>query len=380
MIDDATRTMAAREAAWDPLRERRVLGRVEAELDRQRHRTVGRRRVVLAAVALAALLIAVLSWPVRDGAEGVTALVPDAPVESTPMVALAEPPAIPELSRAAIALGDGSIATLHDGARIGLRTSSATAIEIEQSVGRVHYEVRPGLPRSFAVVAADIRVVVVGTAFWVTREADAVRVTVEHGRVEIHRSAPPRPDATTGALAAEAPSVRVAELGAGDELRVGLGSVVVEPTAAATSPARPPRTPTASPRPRKVTATRRDVATLLGVADAARGRGDLIAAAAVLREIVEAHDEDPRAYGSAFQLGKVERARGRHADAARAFAAAARHSPAGALTDDARAEAAVSWFDAGDTDAAARAAADYLTRHPDGVHAARVERMLARIP
>jgi transmembrane sensor len=359
MIDDAVRAMAEREAAWDPLRERRVLARVEAELDRRGAQRGARRWLPAAMVAVAAILVAVLAWPRSEVASGQAILGGLASaIEPLPTIEAGSLPAIPTMPAGAIALGDGSIATLHDGARIGLRVQTTEEIRIEQSLGRVHYEVRPGLPRTFVVEADDVRVVVVGTAFWVTREPDSVRVTVEHGRVRVQRDG----DET---------DVVIAELGAGDELRVG--------TAPAPTPAVRPARPVAKLRAKPVVEGP-SVDELLAQADAARARSELAAAATALREVVEHHGDDPRAYGSAFQLGKVERSRGRHAAAARAFAGAAKRSPAGALTEDARAESAISWFDAGLYTEARDAGEDYLARHPDGTHAARVQRMLQRLP
>ena len=361
MIDDAVRAMAEREAAWDPLRERRVLGRIEGELDR---RAASRpRRWIAAGVAAAAAVAMVAMWPQSEPAAdtmGLAAIVEPAPAASWP--------AIPSMPAAAVALADGSTATLHDGARIELGAPAGDDILIEQSVGRVHYDVRSGLPRTFTVVADDVQVVVLGTAFWVTRDDASVRVTVEHGRVAVMRTADDE--------GPEPVAVLVAELGAGDELRVGVDEPPATVAAVSTKP-REIKSPRKSPT---ATDDRRSVDELLAVVDDARGRADLAAAAAALREIVDHHRDDPRAYGSAFQLGKIERSRGRHAAAARAFAGAAKRSPSGALSEDARAEAAISWFDAGDHDAARRAGEDYLARHPAGTHEARLQRMLQRIP
>lgn len=362
MIDDAVRAMAEREAAWDPLRERRVLGRVEAELDRRAASRPRRWIAAGVAVAAAAAVAMVVMWPQSEPAADtmdLAAIVEPAPEASWP--------AIPSMPAAAIALADGSTATLHDGARIELGAPTGDDIVIEQSVGRVHYDVRSGLPRTFTVVADDVQVVVLGTAFWVTRDDASVRVTVEHGRVAVMRTADDDGSEPTALL--------VAELGAGDELRIGVDE---PPATVAIAPTKP--RDIKSPRKPIAADDRRSVDELLAVVDDARGRGDLAAAAAALREIVDHHREDPRAYGSAFQLGKVERSRGRHAAAARAFASAAKRSPSGALSEDARAEAAISWFDAGDHDAARRAGEDYLARHPAGTHEARVQRMLQRLP
>lgn len=368
MNDDAVAGLHAHEVAWDPLRERRVLGRIEAELDRRADARPRKRWIAVIAATTTAVAAAALLWTFSD--------TPGDGGDTSSLVAAFEPPvpapspvpAIPTM--AAVALGDGSIATLHDGAKIELRPHSENEVRLAQATGRVHYDVRRGLDRTFIVEAGEVRVTVLGTAFWVTHEPDAVRVTVEHGKVRVDR--------VTAGATAEA----IAELGPGDELRVG-----TEPTAAVgdgepaveilDDPA--PREPAS--KPRKPSATpQRSIDELLDVADAARARGDLEAAATALREVVSQHGEDPRAYATGFSLAKVERARGRHGAAARAFVAVARRSPNGALTEDARAESAIAYFDAGEHDAARTAGNDYLTRHPGGAHAGRIERMLQRLP
>lgn len=387
MNDDAIAGMQAHEVSWDPLRERRVLSRIEAELDRRAQTRPRRRRAITAVVAtITAVAAAMLLWTFLGGTQGDLA-------SGSPMAAFEPPvpgpspmPAIPTLPAAAVALGDGSIATLHDGAKIEVLHQADDEVRLAQATGRVQYDVRRGLDRVFIVEAGEVRVTVLGTAFWVTHEPDAVRVTVEHGKVRVDRII--RIMGTTGSNGAE-PSVEpIAELGAGDELRIGSEPRTVVAAAKAPAEGEPmveiledpaPREPAS--KPRKPTAVpQRSVDELLDVSDAARARGDLEAAAAALREVVTQHRDDPRAYATGFSLAKVERARGRHAAAARAFAAVARRSPRGALTEDARAEAAIAYFDAGEHDAAREAGDDYLARHPGGTHAGRIERMLQRLP
>ncbi|MBX7084289.1 MAG: FecR family protein, partial [Nannocystaceae bacterium] len=279
---------------------------------------------------------------------------------------LEPPPSIPVAPAPALALLDGSIATLHDGARLELRAQTQAEIRIEQLSGRVHYEVRPGLPRRFVVEAGTVDVTVVGTAFWVTHEPDAVRVTVEHGRVRVARDGE-----TTAAM-----------LGAGDELRLESSATTattteiarVEPVRSGGRSRSKLRAPTL-PEP-VATAS---IDTLLQQADEAMLRGDRAAAAEALRAVLRDFGDDPRAYGSAFQLGKLERARGRHRAAAQAFLTAARKSPLGALTEDARADAAIELSEAGDAAAAREAGEDYLAQYPSGAHRSRIERMLAQL-
>ncbi len=377
-VERALDELRAREPAWDLLRERRALARIEAALDAAPRRDAaprGWRPAMVAAVAAVAAAVWLLLW-LRPAATAETE--PDAGTALAaefapePVVLPIATPSIPSVTAPTLALADGSIATLHDGARVELAMQSTTAIRVQQSSGRVHYEVRPGLPRTFVVEADGVEVTVVGTAFWITREPAAVRVTVEHGHVRVAR---------TGAA-------EVADLHAGDELRLELAIT----TAAVASVDLPPvarvdrSRRAAKPAPAPVPPTSPEVApapgvdALLATADAALARGDRAAAAAALDAIVREHGDDPHAYGAAFQLGKIERARGRHRAAAAAFLAATRKSPGGALSEDARAEAALELFEAGDLERARAAAADYLAHHPGGVHVARVEAMRAQLP
>lgn len=384
VLERALAELRAREPAWDPLRERRAFARIEAALDDRATATTdgaaapGRRRAVLAGVAAIAAALWLVLWlrpwsTTASEQDAAPVLRVDASPE--PVVLPIATPSIPTVTAPTLALADGSIATLHDGAQVQVAVQSAAEIRVQQSSGRVHYEVRPGLPRTFVVAADGVEVTVVGTAFWVTREAAAVRVTVEHGHVRVARG----------------DSDGVADLHAGDELRLELGedptpaAAIEPPSVGRTERARrvgkpattPPATTPASPA---MVAPIADVDTLLAAADDALGRGDRAAAAAALDTLVREHGDDPRAYGAAFQLGKIERARGRHRAAAAAFLAATRKSPAGALSEDARAEAALELFEAGDLERARAAAADYLAHHPGGVHVARIEAMRAELP
>jgi len=359
VIDRARDDMRRRDAAWDELRERRVLGRIEAELD---VRTAGRPRTMWLAVAAAVAAAIVLALVLRPRA-----------AEMTPALASVELPA----QAGTLALADGSRAMLHEGARVEVRVASATEIRLEQLGGRVRYDVQPGLPRAFSVVADGIEVHVVGTAFWIEPDATHVRVAVEHGRVRVARV-----DGST-----------VAELGPGEEVRAEAGVVarhepVVLPEPrewveidADQTPARERRRGATKPtvRPDAPRETKATAAELQALADEARARGDGAAAADALRTLVETHPKDARVYGALFQLAKVERSRGRHAAAAAAFAAVVARDPNGALAEDARAEAAASWASAG-RDTQARAAAEqYLARHPGGAHASRMQRLLQRL-
>jgi transmembrane sensor len=365
VIERAREEMAARTASWDDLRERRVLGRIEAALDDRRRS----RRGPVAAIATAAVLAAaaVLLWMAWR----------PAPTELASALAGLEVRR-PAAVAGVLAMPDGSQATLHDGALVQMRVASDAAIRLEQTGGRVHYEVVPGLPRAFTVVAGEVEVHVVGTAFTVAQDGAHVRVAVEHGRVRVSR--------TDGSL--------IAELGAGEEVRVDGGMLArgiapaddeIEFVDDGDAPPKAARGRKPDARPAKPSTEIADAqiesaAVLEARADDARRRGDKEAAAVALRALVEHHPKDSRVYSALFTLAKVERGRGRHAVAAGLFAKVVARDPSGSLAEDARAEAASSWFSAGRHDEARAAAEDYLARHPAGAHASRMQRLLERVP
>lgn len=369
--------MAARSAAWDQLRERRVLGRIEAELDAKlAQRSPARRRMALAISATMMMVAAALLvvWFARGPVDGL------APVLTPSLAGL-------ELGAGApagtLALADGSHATLHDGALVEVRVTSDEEIGLEQIGGRVRYDVEPGLARAFSVTTGDVAIHVVGTAFWVEHEAMHVRVAVEHGRVRVAREG----------------GTTVAELGPGEEVRVETGALAVAEPAPSSRPSGPetdaielvdesaplPRKArTGKPEPKPIVAATDEpqpsAAELQAQADAARRSGDPATAADALRSLIDRFPKDARVYSALFQLAKVERGRGRHAIAAGLFAAFVTRDPNGSLAEDARAEAAASWFSAGRHDDARAAADDYLARHPKGAHASRMQRLLQRLP
>jgi transmembrane sensor len=347
---------------WDDVRQRRVLGRVEAAVQA---RTVAHRRgrwmigaatgVAAAAAAAVVLALALPSAPLEE-----------ALTEPTIASAEVEPVASPSIPFAAwpeLRLPDRSLAQLRHGARVDVDVQREDLVRLRQHGGEVRYEVAPDRARAFVVEVAGVEVRVVGTIFTVALSEDPQRIAVEveRGLVEVDSGA------------------RVAELGAGDRLSLELEGdgededededeevVVLDaaepaPTSRATRPASP------------------SVEALLAEADAARARGELPRAAAALSELVRRYGDDPRAYSAYFQLGKVERARGRHTAAAAAFAKCWKRSPRGALAEDARAEAAVSWHAAGRDHEARAAAEGYLARHPGGTHRARMQSLLAEL-
>ena len=351
MSDDLRRLAMGVPVPWDELRERRVLGKVEAKLASRRAARRRRPWIIAAAAVLTAAVavLAVLALPRTSTAPEDAIAIADAP-PITPVVA------IPDES--ALTLPDGSRAQMQTGARVDVDVQTDELVRLVQHAGVVRYEVTPNRERRFVVDADDVQVRVIGTVFTVALDEDVVRVAVERGKVEV------------------AESDRVVQLGAGDALEIERAAPVDEPIVLDDDVVVELEPEASKPRdkaPSKPVATARQ---LEERADAARVAGRSDEAAAALSELVKRYPRDPRAYSAYFTLGKVERSRGRHSAAAVAFTACHQRAPAGPLAEDARAEAAVSWLTAGRADRAAAAAQAYLDRYDSGAHRARMQRIL----
>ena len=318
---------ARRDAPWDDLRERRVLARVLAEQKRPSKAP----RYAMGAIAAIVAAAAIVFLVVRMRAPA-TPLATSAPAEQT------------------MVLADGSQAVMLRDAGVQIEEQSKDRVRIAQARGAVRYEVRHDPAREFIVRAAGTTVCVRGTVFVVDVAGDSVEVRVDRGRVEVD-------DGT-----------RTRDLVAGEVLRVPARAQIVtspdpEPNDSASQPSARP-TPSASPAPPTA-------AELQSKADAARLSGNLGDAASALETLIARYPRDGRVPAALFSLGRVERARGRHAASAQAFERCARSG--GALAQDALAEAAASWSSAGATDAARADATAYLARYPNGPHAARMK-------
>ncbi len=337
----------AQPVPWDDLREQRVLARIEAH----RHAATepARRRWPLL-VALASVVALLL------GAGAAVALLGETP--HSPDLARGAAWSLPEAAPT-LTLRDGSTARLEPGADVDVLTQEDTEIRLAQTAGAVRYDVTKNPARAFVVDADGVSVRVLGTAFTVTLLERHVAVQVHHGRVEVQRGD------------------RVSVLGIGESIQVERGALP-KPEAVIVvddDDDDVPNPPSVRTKP-KVAAVA-SVDALQARADEARAHGRLADAATALRQLIRHHRKDARAYSAWFQLGKVERARGKHGSAAAAFEACAKRSASGALSEDARAEAAASWKAAGNHTRAHAAAQAYLERHPQGTHAARMQRIVA---
>lgn len=339
-LEDIEKAQRA-EPPWDPLRERRVLARINAAREVRIHARRRRGRMVLLGAGLCAAAAVLWSLGPIDDATPPDKLV--AQTEAPPRSSGGS-----EFGR--LILVDGSEVELEPEARVEVRVQSEHEVRITQHAGEARYIVSHRPERAFMVEAAGVEVHVRGTRFIVRRSAEAIEVEVEEGRVEVVRD--------------ESSSM----FSAGDAMRVRIGeppTVPEEPPVAKVDA--PPAAPRRSPR-RPVASMDR----LLTEADLARRAGRLDEAARVLRSAVSAHHDDPRTPTALFTLARVERRRGREAAAAEAFERAYDRDPNAVLAEDALAEAAVSWALAGHTERARDAAARYLDRFPSGEYVERV--------
>ncbi len=89
-------------------------------------------------------------------------------------------------------VGGLQVISLPDGSRVTLNTDSLLHIAFTESVrraeldrGEAFFEVAKNPNRPFIVSAGDQRIVAVGTAFAVRRQADSIRVVVSEGKVRV---------------------------------------------------------------------------------------------------------------------------------------------------------------------------------------------------
>lgn len=358
-----------RRARWaeDELKLRQFESRLSGSLRK-------RRRALAATIVAAAALLLLWSrglWSVSHPSDSEQA--ESAPGRQT-------------FARAELKLKDGSRSLLGAEAQLEVVEEAPERIVLRQREGRVRYQVVPNSRRRFVVRCRGVVVTVLGTVFDVRVEVGMVSVSVQRGKVQVeHRGKTTRLGAgkrvaiatgerSGGSEAAGKTEVRGSDNGpaAAEEARARSaknkdGSALQ----AAKNGARPavqnealgkktPATDVLATSPEK----------LLARADAARSRGDVPAARAVLQRFIATYPRDGRIVTVRYSLARLLRARGQHRAAAQQFEACGR-----GLRGDALAEAAYSWQLAGQASRSARVARRYLRSFPSGVHAERMRQL-----
>jgi transmembrane sensor len=289
----------------------------------------------------------------------------------------------------ATVFSDGSVAEL---------SSRETQLQVEQDTGTrmvsrltggARFKVVPNHERTFEVRAGDVRVRVLGTTFSVQQlPSGQTQVLVEHGRVEVAwlggvallesgqggafppaTEEPELPDAAAAQVETSSPPAIAHETprspsGGGwrEHARAGdYGAAYDELNAKGRDPVRD------------------ETEDLMLAADVARLSAHPEDAVKPLRRVCDRHSSDKRAPVAAFTLGRVLLDDlGRAAEAAAAFRKARLLWPVGPLAEDGLAREADAWDRAGRPEQARAAASEYVGRYPQGRHADRMRKILAR--
>ena len=153
----------------------------EIEVERMWRGARARRRrpAVRAALAVAALVLVVVGLGARAWTSGPTSA-----------LRLADGHLASEVrgrvsSARVVRFDDGSVVALDEGTDLEVLASLPRAIRFDLRSGRARYDVVPGGGRAWTIRCGGALVSVLGTAFTLTREEDALRVEVERGRVSV---------------------------------------------------------------------------------------------------------------------------------------------------------------------------------------------------
>jgi transmembrane sensor len=294
-----------------------------------------------------------------------------------------------------VALDDGSRIELGQGARLDVRANTGTAFTVRLE-GSATFDVTPGGPRRWSIVADLLTVDVIGTRFEVLEESQGgerqERVVVEHGIVVV------RGDNVPGHFhrLVDGQSLTVSAKTLPEETsepsRVSLAPSISKP-APRLLPSAAPRTPgwkelalngdyagayLALDSGVLGASAHASVDDLLLLADTARlsrhGRDAVIP----LSRVVEDHSGDPRASVAAFTLGRLELdTLGEPLRAALAFDRAISLGLPEGLGEDAYARLVEASARGGDASGARRAAAEYARKYPQGSRSSTMNRWLS---
>jgi transmembrane sensor len=278
---------------------------------------------------------------------------------------------------AGIRFSDGSVVTrLEPEAQVSVIEAGPERIITSVERGQIHAEVAPRPSRIFRVVAGQVVVEALGTAFTVERLDERVGVSVRHGRVRVTWLT------GSGELGAGEANwfPPIDENRARDEPRAaGTEAPVVDAAPAAGSPPAATRTPSwkmlaLEGRNREAYALLRDqrrnvrdADDLLLAADVARLSGHPADAVPFLERSIKESGGGPKAAMAAFALGRVlMTSLGSPERAALEFAEARSRAQGGSLGEDALAREVEAWAQAGSATRARERAQEYLRLYPRG--------------
>lgn len=257
-----------------------------------------------------------------------------------------------------VAFSDGSRIVRSEEATLEVLENSADEMAFALRTGSARFEVEPGGPRRWRVVASGVEVFVVGTVFDVRREGDELRVEVSRGTVRVR-----------------SPGARDGEqrLDAGESLAIRIGPA--RPASSlAVAPVRVEAVEDVETSPPVEVLATPSLTSLLDAADEARARRDHREAVRLLQRGWREHPRDARAPLAAFTQGRLELDQlTSPAAAAETLTRSLAMGLQAPLRETALALRVEAWGRAGD--ARARSAAeDFLATHPTSDYRARVAR------
>jgi transmembrane sensor len=278
----------------------------------------------------------------------------------------------------AVRFSDGSVVTrLEPEAQVSVIEAGPERIITSVERGQISAEVTPRPSRIFRVVAGQVVVEALGTAFTVERLDERVGVSVRHGRVRVTW-----PTGFGELGAGEANWFPPIEDNRAREEARAMGAAeapAVESAPALGSGASSSRTPSwkmlaLEGRNREAYAilrehkkSLRDPDDLLLAADVARLSGHPSDAVPYLERLIKDSGNHPKAAMAAFALGRVlMTSLGQPEKAALEFAEARSRAQGGSLAEDALAREVEAWAQAGVTTRARERAQEYLRLYPRG--------------
>ena len=277
----------------------------------------------------------------------VPVVAPAPKAKSVPARGLLDAPAGSSL----LAFADGAQAHLSNNASVRVLNDDAKEIRIGQEGGEVVYKIDPvtAKERDVVVQVAHLYIMVQGSHFSASLTENKVSIEVNEGSVIVD-------DGNKQLELVEGDSLRL-------ERQARLDEAQVENKA--TRKAKAVHVDGNKPKASKGLT----VDDLMKRADEARQAGDLAASAAALEQLVSGEAEGKVPPVTWMTLGRVERRRGNHQAAAKAFESYWKRFSSRPLAEDALHEAFVSWRAAGRTSEAQRVAEKYLEAFPGGLHA-----------
>jgi TolA-binding protein len=259
------------------------------------------------------------------------------------------------------------------------------AMALARGAARFDVAKRPG--RRFSVQAGAIEVVVTGTQFYLSRrptaEGERMHVSVQEGTVEVNRSGKAvavlhRGEQWSGIEQSDDFRLRQIDESADlpEELRTDespeddLDSTVEGPRRRRRRHVAPEHAPSVEP-----------AAQLFEQANELRRAGELRESAKLFAQLVQSYPKDRRAALSAFELGRLRMdSLGDVPGAVEALEGALKLDSRRSFAEDALARLVTAHEAQRSRESCVRARDRYLSRYPDGVHAARLAKSCTTLP